>query len=137
MQTESLWGEIPITLDVKPPVIILKEQAAILSEKTGGRLRGEVDLSHSAGKIRLDMFIVAPSLDDYEWGVLTVWHPLDLYPLQVAPGSGQKPVDCQTEEEFVQALKDVLSSRSVGRAISSLLAQSQERAAGRPSRADE
>ena len=79
--TMSLWPD-DIKVDVLPPLIILKSQAAKLRELTAGILTGEVVTSTGHDDFvvhRLE--IVAPQLGGRRYGVLTVTHRASFYPV--------------------------------------------------------
>lgn len=126
---KDLWGEIPSHETIRTPYTILKEQASLLTQKTNGLLIGEVsrDQKYNVSKqreIQVTLLIKAPSLNNYTYWVLEVGHPIELYPLSVKDLAGTNPqLDCSSEEEFEQALGNILSSKEVKRVISALLAE--------------
>src|SRR5690242_2482671 len=95
---ESLWGEIPEERR-RVPAEILKEQAAELSTMTRGLLEGYVTSSTLLGNIRLSFDVVAPLLDHYKMQLLTVDHPVEMYPLSVRSDIGQhlRLIECEDE----------------------------------------
>ena len=106
------------------------EQAGELNTATNGILQGHVSVVQSRGKFELELSIIAPMVDNYEYLVLVAKHSLDLYPVTVTPGWDRngiekKAVLCANQEEFENAVGDILSSERVRRAVTSLLAQSK------------
>jgi hypothetical protein len=122
---KNLWGELPKIETIRTPYTILKEQASILSEITSGLLIGEV--RRVFGKDHEFMFnirIKAPALENYTYSVVQVQHPVKLYPVIVKSLVVEDfKRECSSEEEFENALGEILSSQEVKRVISALLAQ--------------
>lgn len=121
------------------PNVILKEQAEILSYKTGGVIYGKVtnlkfcpqdkNVKYNLASV---FEIVVPLLDNYSYTLLVIYSkPEQDYPVAITVGSN--PVDdaerfapryeCQGMEEFVQAMKEILASDEVNRRISTLYAK--------------
>ncbi len=107
--------------DVKMPITILKELAQELEKKTKGLLIGEVSQSLWKNIFTLHFFIIAPSLNNYSYSVLTIQHDLViLYPLEfIRPIQ----VEIKNENELEEKLKEVFSSSEVKRVINGMLAQ--------------
>jgi hypothetical protein len=102
---KSLWGEISQTEIVRTPFTILKEQSAILAKQTKGLLVGEVSRNQIVGNdSTLTLRILAASLG-YRYEVVQV----------------DSAEQCNSEQEFEQALGKILSSPQVKRVISVLL----------------
>jgi len=133
MTTKNLWGQLPETATIKTPYAILLEQAAMLRELTNGLLVGDVKRSQNGPVDQLmrgfeiKLLIVAPALANYSYTVLTVIYPvITLYPVTLKPSYEEdKSVECQSEEQLMQALEKVLSSVRTQKVITNLLAQIQ------------
>jgi riboflavin biosynthesis pyrimidine reductase len=125
MPTENLWGDIPTSSDIKPPVTILREQATILSEATNKILIGDVTVSKDGPQVTSRLFIEAPALDNYVYVVLSVKHDIMLYPLKVVDVATGVLYQCEDEEQYRAALKLILSSPRVHKVVASLIAQSK------------
>jgi hypothetical protein len=142
MTTPDLWGKLPTGDTIRTPHAILKEQAALLTEKTNGLLIGEVErqATREWSEVRTDkgspetfmsiLYIVVPALVNYHYAVVAIRYNLTLYPLVLedlnglafqSPHEGTKP--CETEREFMAALKQVLSSARLHSVVAGLLAQ--------------
>jgi hypothetical protein len=81
MTTSSLWPT-DIRTNVTRPVTILREQAELLGEATGGRLAGEVTtVTGEADFVVHRLDIVAPRLDEYRHRVLITTHRAEYYPV--------------------------------------------------------
>ncbi len=134
--TKNLWGELPEVENVRTPLVILREQASLLTEMTRGVLRGEVRTNYEARqKLLLELMIVVPALNGYQYCVLQALQPLTMYPLRLFaeefPAEEHSPEEeneaknlCVDEASFVAALQVILTSPRVRKAIQALLAQS-------------
>jgi hypothetical protein len=145
---KNLWGELPNIETIRTPYTILKEQASILSEITNGLLIGEVINNQNNKYFVKTLRIKAPSLNNYTYSVVEVQHLIQLYPVFVKnltsapitkatalidslrvdlrhPGllEDQGYKKYSSEEEFENALGQILSSKEVKQVISGLLAQ--------------
>jgi len=88
----DLWPENLTTNRIKSPVTILKEQAALLGQKTRNVVQAQVRSIKSAypgyqetpaeeeTKLRYEFCILAPALGNYRYKLFTVFHNVDLYP---------------------------------------------------------
>lgn len=77
----SLWPD-DIKVDVVPPVVILRYQAAKIGELTNGIIRADVTTTTGQEDFvvhRLEL--IAPLLDGRRYVVLTVTHRSDFYPV--------------------------------------------------------
>jgi hypothetical protein len=115
MATDDLWGELPDVEEIKTPLVILKEQAGLLTEKTGGLLVGEV--AQQDFKYSLD--IIVPTLNNYSYNLLHVHSDMDIYPLMLYGGGSS--VKCSDEDEFKKKLGKILKSQETQDVISKLL----------------
>ena len=123
--TQSLWGELPAVEAIRLPVVILREQAAKLTELTGGLLQGEVTTKQVQVGLRHNLLIVAPALDNYSFSVLVTVHGILAYPVEVHGSANSSYYQCDNESEFIEVVSKVLSSPEVHRTIGALLAQSK------------
>ncbi|MBW4514016.1 MAG: hypothetical protein KME11_02170 [Timaviella obliquedivisa GSE-PSE-MK23-08B] len=121
---KSLWGDLSKPDIVRTPFTILKEQAAILSEATDGLLVGDVRRIQNQEKQNIELRVVAPSLDNYRYSILSVIHDIKLYPLSLNNlANDTYHRQCDSEEAFEQALGEILSSPEVRKVISTLLSE--------------
>ncbi|MGK7928933.1 MAG: hypothetical protein AB4290_27465 [Spirulina sp.] len=143
---KNLWGEIPKPEHLRTPYTILKEQAAILSNLTEGLLIGEVialekiqqrtdPYLKSKQQVEKEFFYVlrikVPALNNYTYSIVQISYPIELYPILVKKLVSrylmkEDEAECHTEEQFEEALQEILSSREVKHAISVLLSQVRE-----------
>jgi hypothetical protein len=150
---KNLWGDLPKPETIRTPYTILKEQASILSEITNGLLIGEVINNQKDKFFVNILRIKAPSLNNYTYSVVEVQYPIKLYPVFVKNltsdnfnnleknlmNAANNPLmsfvdyggllvqqgyrKYSSEEEFENALGQILSSQEVKQVISALLAQ--------------
>src|SRR4028118_1563838 len=121
---KNLWGELPNAETIRTPYTILKEQASILSEITNGLLIGEVVVNiQKENFLAMTLRIKAPSLNNYTYSVVDVQQPIQLYPVGIRNLIKNTWTEYSSEEEFENALGQILSSQEVKRVISALLAQ--------------
>jgi hypothetical protein len=128
---ESLWS-IPATENVRPPLIIMKEQAAALTKQTKGSLVGSVEAAAYGDGLKINLSVEVPALNNYRYHVLTYTQPITMYPGRLA---SQMPVpsgktfsvrlgtEVKDEQEFIDALRQLLASEEVKQLLSSLLVQ--------------
>lgn len=150
---KNLWGELPKPETIRTPYTLLKEQASILSEITNGLLIGEVTNDQRDNFFVNILRIKAPSINNYTYSVVQVQYPIQLYPVFVKNLTSDKFNNLEknlinaannplmgfvdpggllvqqgynkysSEEEFENALGEILSSQEVKQVISALLAQ--------------
>lgn len=137
---DDLWPDVtPIA--IVTPSSILKTQAAALSRRTHGLLRGEVRTWATEGRgndIYHQLELVVPALDDYHYSLLRIHHSVTpLYPVYVdeSPLHGQddnpsaRPnpnigiPQLRSEDAFRDWLRRALASDETKRILESLLAQ--------------
>ena len=123
MPSEDLWGDLPLMENMRTPVGILREQAAILEKRTNGLLLAEVNLKTVSEYFLVKFDIVAPALNNYRYLVLDVEHQIGIYPLTLRHVSAEKTFECDDENEFEEQLKEILTSDIVRNVIIGLLAQ--------------
>ncbi len=132
----DLWPEdIQEPINVKSPVTILKEQAALLGKRTNNLVTAEV--SKKENNIRAEFeylfFIVSTSLN-YRYKLFSIEHNITLYPLRIITDTDliQEVTDDETasifsritindEEEFYRILQKIFGSTKVKRIISTLM----------------
>jgi|HubBroStandDraft_5_1064220.scaffolds.fasta_scaffold266061_2 hypothetical protein len=122
----DLWGEIPVD-DVRTPVTILREQAALLGPKTKNIIEARVSTLARDGHFYHSFDLIVPALDNYIYELFRVDHDVTLYPIytpndEKSTFRGSK-ISLKTEEEFTDWLRHRLSSHETRKIISSLLAQ--------------
>lgn len=130
---QNLWGDFPLVPKITAPITILKAQAALLQEITGGAVVGEIQsvqpilLRNAADAISHEFRIVAPSLNNYRIRVLRLEHRVISYPCKIGllfgQGNSVQVIECEDEGALVDGLKSVLSDDALKSAIVTLVAQ--------------
>lgn len=124
-EKKNMWGDLTGLEIIKTPAMYLREQAGHLWKDTRYILKGEVSReATSGGRLRVELVIVAPKINNYRYTVLTVRHPLDTYPLTITNDVTNEDYECKNEKEFLETLEFILSSAQVKNVISMLLSQS-------------
>lgn len=137
----DLWPEsLDISMKVTPPLVILREQASLLENKTKGLVKAEVRSNANANSLEAiarsalgaeatyplsySFFLVAPALGNYKYQLFRVIQPVDMYPLKIV-GSPLEDIEIASEEDLLEKLKLIFASEKVKRVISAMIAQSQ------------
>src|ERR1017187_5577244 len=120
----DLWGEI-VPAAVRTPLAVLREQAALLGPKTRNLIEATVTTSRDRFE---DVFahhfnLVVPTLDNYTYELFRVTHGITLYPVVIPGGASTLAQPLRSEEEFLDWLRQELSSPKTKGIISNLLAQ--------------
>jgi hypothetical protein len=116
----DLWGELTPNA-IRTPVTVLREQASLLGSKTRNMIEGKVETWASGTKFLHSFNLVVPALDNYSYELFQISHEVELYPVKVEYRSSYR--ELRTEEEFVDWLRERLSSPETKRIIGNLLAQ--------------
>ena len=118
--TTDFWGALDAKeLIQRTPLSILREQAALLGEKTGNLVEAQDSRDTYGPEFVLALNLVVPGLDNYTYQILKVRHPVALYP--VTDMSTYK--ELRDEGAFVEWLRVRLSSPETHRIIGNLLSQ--------------
>lgn len=115
------------------PNSILKEQADILSDKTGGVIYGtitnmkftpdEAEVSYNLATV---FDVVVPGLDNYRFTLLILYsRPEDDYPIAITVGTSLvedtlnfvPECECENRQQFIEELKKILSSDEINKKI--------------------
>ncbi len=104
----DLWPDIKTTANLKAPVNILREQAALLGNKTQNIVKAKVrsvssdflkekklikqgdDMVHMTivedpSGFHYNFFLVSPMLDNYEYAIFSISYSIELYPVRIRP----------------------------------------------------
>jgi hypothetical protein len=122
--TNNLWGIIDLDSTPVAPVTLLKEQAAILSQMTKGRLVGEVRSgSNSNGsQMNHDLVIRVPAMGNYMAKIFTIYHGPTLYPLIFKNWINGEGAECADQSELENLMAQCLQSEPTRKLIAGLLA---------------
>lgn len=128
-RSQDLWPEdIGTPIDIPTPVSILKEQAALLGEKTHNIVEAEIKTSlvDFARLLQHSFYLVAPALDQYRYLLFrATHHGTQFYPVEIASESTKEPITVNSEDELKEALKNLFASEQTKSKIQSLIAQSR------------
>jgi len=113
----DFWGDIGRT-GIKPPVAILREQAALLGSKTRNLVEARVETTAALTDFSHAFSLVVPTLS-YQYQLFTIRHGVEMYPLLAGPPQQE----LKDEEAFQQWLQAKLSSAETKKIIESLLSQ--------------
>lgn len=122
-----LWPQ-GLNPDVLTPLAIMRVQESALAKLTRGVLTSEVTVNTAKDEVSIGLDLVAPALGNYRQRILNVKHKKgQVYPveLEAACFSGfRRPA--MTDEEFIAALQEVLSSGTVQSQMLSMMARSND-----------
>ena len=114
----DLWGEIA-TVQMRTPVSILREQAALLGAKTKNLVEASVKTRVAGDSIRHSLDLVVPALEGYTYNLLMIAHGPSIYPVTDVYSN----TSFDTEQKFVEWLGTKLSSPDTKRIVTNLLSQ--------------
>jgi hypothetical protein len=118
----DLWPKDFGSGSLTPPVKILREQATLLTKKTRGAIVASVMTHKDDATLNHHFLLEVPSLDNYTYSLLEVYHQISFYPLKLnAHGRGW--VECADQENFLHVLKEVFNSDETRIIVESLLGQ--------------
>lgn len=124
--TLDLWPSQFKPAPMTTPVALLRSQAALLPNKTDSLVEAFV-ISRKQGNDLLHQFYLrAPILDNYSYLLLTLVHPLHIYPVTLVAETTGKSYTAASPEQFVQQVGDILSAPETVKVIESLIVQSQQ-----------
>lgn len=134
---EDFWpDEIPDPAD-PAPVVLLKEQAALLGQKMNGELEGVVRTSTDNGMVYYSLHLKADALGDYLYKLLDIVYPtigrVDDYPILAQGANDRFRINIGDDDEFRKWLRDQLSSAYVRSALGNLRRYVRERQSTRAS----
>jgi hypothetical protein len=115
----DLWGDLA-PVEVRPPVALLREQAAVLGTKTKNLIQAKVVTDATLGEIRHRFILVVPALGNYSYQMFRIEHDVNLYPVTIET---EPPIMLATERDFMDWLRDTLSSEHTKKILANLLAQ--------------
>jgi hypothetical protein len=116
----DLWPSNIADANLTTPVSILKQQAALLGEKTRQLVTGEVTTQTSGNMFVHYFFIVAPTLN-YRYELFQIKHGINFYP--IALEHLKQTARIESEAAFLDKLKEIFSSQHTVNTVQSLLGQ--------------
>ena len=126
MVPPDYWGDLQVTRQVTP-VQILREQASAFNEKAKSLIIASVATNGLEQKFHSTLAITVPSLNRYHLDIVTAIYPLgDYYPLVLSddlgdPDDERSNMICNSEQEFRNELRRILSSKRTTDTLKSLL----------------
>lgn len=138
MATADLWPENIqfVREEFKAPVTVLREQAALLGQRTKNIVTAEVKARQYGegttilATFRFAFYIIGPAIGFYRYRLFMMTSDVEFYPLtlEVAPGvlAPQQSVvlSIKSHDEFLRALRRVFSADKTLRVTRSILALS-------------
>lgn len=122
-QIADLWGGFD-PAEVRTPLSILRQQAALLGDKTKHLVEARVNTYSSGSDIYHAFNLVVPALGNYTYELFRVDHGIELYPVTL--DSSHKFLKLENEEAFVRWLSSCLSSETTKRIVSNLMGQAAD-----------
>ena len=143
----DLWPEVIKYTDMKAPVNILKEQAALLGNKTQNIVTAKVSPFDTPGESPFvySFLIVATALGNYHYELFKIEYDIEFYPARIYLDTeiadelskqgltidevrssliGRERLIAYSESEFLELLRKIFSAKKTQRIISALLTQS-------------
>ena len=114
----DFWGEL-VPVEVRTPVSIMREQAALLGTKTRNLVEATVETGTQFGRFNHSFLLLVPALGLYKYELFRIEHDVDLYPVTVVIGTQGEQLD--NEQQFIDWLKRKLSDRETKQLIGNLL----------------
>lgn len=124
--TKSLWPDTIGVVKETPPVSILREQAALLGEKTRNLVTAEVDSAARYGSFYDTFYLVAPALDNYMFELFKTSRNIEsFYPITFSSDKLDiKQQEIASEDELLKVLANIFSHPKTINIIESMLIQS-------------
>src|SRR5436309_2263893 len=119
--TQDFWPT-DLKAAATAPAAILRQQAALLGQKTHNLVEAQVETVSSPPYLIHNFVLVAPSLDNYRFNLFRIHHEIaPMYPVIASQKNTQRKLE--SEEELLEWLKQTLGSEETKRVINSLLSQ--------------
>jgi hypothetical protein len=117
---DDLWPSNIADANLTTPATILKQQAALLGEKTKQLVTGEV-VTQTTGNLFVHSFYIAAPTLGYKYELFQLHHGINFYPLTLKylNTASQLP----SEAAFKDKLKEILASQHTLNVVHSILAQ--------------
>jgi hypothetical protein len=136
----NLWPDELDKIEIKAPVAILREQAALLGQKTKNLVKAAVERLDAnafwpgpSKPFNYRFVIVAPALGGYRFRLFDISHDEALYPVFISLDEDlasevfdPSPVQKDDEGEFMAFLAEIFRSGKARQVIGAILAQSSD-----------
>lgn len=128
METRNPWHRLKEEAqDIRTPTKVLRNQARLLDEATGGVIRGQVDTRQAGSNTLVAFNACVPTLNNYEVVLFRVRHPVTQYPAILLPEWDQiPPVAYDDDEALETAIVDYCASPNVQKLVTGLFAQAEQ-----------
>jgi len=123
---KNLWGDLPKPDTIRLPAVMLQEQADLITEMTGGVIRGKVDTGKdSDGDLYAQLILQVPLLSNYQYYLVHTYSKgIRIYPAFLGLVEAPEPhTEVAGPKEFEATLENLLSSKFTKEVVGSLLAQ--------------
>jgi hypothetical protein len=117
---EDLWPANIAESNMVTPVSILKEQAALLGEKTKQLVTGEVS-TQVVGSLLIQHFSISAPTLAYQYELFTMQHGVSFYPAVIHHLNDSFQI--KDEAELKAKLKEILAAQHTLNVVHSILAQ--------------
>ncbi len=125
----DLWGRpFPVEPTDSAPVVLLRQQAEVLKQRTGGRIEGVVLKNFDKGTAWASLYAKVPALQGYMYKLLTVAHPATANPDDPSSMTAHDTLRGQEDwqaigsmAQFASWLEEALSSDEAHSVIVNLL----------------
>jgi hypothetical protein len=143
----DLWPNELSTVDQRSPLTILKEQASLLGEKTQNIVIAVLEDAPLVGSwlpknypFKYGFLLTCPALSHYRFRLFSIAYDIDIYPVRFHLDSDVAEeiieethvelgmngnLQASNEEEFIEILRRIFSSRKTVRVIRALLSQAK------------
>ena len=118
--TNDLWPENIADSNLVTPITILKEQAALLGEKTRQLVKGEV-VTQTTGNLFVHYFYIAAPTLNYRFELFTLSHGVNFYPLVMRYLNDT--ISLPSASTFKDKLKEIFAAPHTLNVVHSILAQ--------------
>jgi hypothetical protein len=118
--SDDLWPANIADSNLTTPVTILKEQAALLGEKTRQLVKGEV-VTQTTGSLLFHYFYIAAPTLNYRFELFNISHSVNFYPLVMRYLNNMTSI--ASEDAFKEKLKEILASQHTLNVVHPIIAQ--------------
>lgn len=140
---DDLWPDDLKETEEEAPIVLLKQQAALLGQKTRNKVVGDIRKLEGTeetwalpgGEFHFAFHLVGPALGRYSYRLFTISHDIDLYPLNISLDSNvaeekfpevlDRILTIKSEPEFLDALKKIFAASKTRRVIGAIISQSK------------
>ena len=128
MDLRNPWRKLKDeALKIRTPTLILRKQAEMLDDATGGLIRGHVDTQERGQTTFVKFSACVPTLNNYQVSLFSVRQPVTQYPATLVTEWGDgKPVRCEDEAELEAAVFEYCESPELQKIVTGLLAQAHQ-----------